>query len=82
MIEITNACTLLWKQESTWFFDVERKCQLEKKSGSVENVFYKALGNRFRLTSKLVSCQVTTKLFMDDLLLNGLHEKVIICYLK
>ena len=31
------------------------KVSIRKESGSVENVFYKALGNRFRLTSKLVS---------------------------
>ena len=38
----------------------------------VKIYFFKALAKRFRVTLKL----------MDDLLLNGLHEKVMICYLN
>ena len=34
-------------------------------------IFFKALANRFRLASKI----------MDTLLLNGLHEKAMICFL-
>ena len=42
----------------------------KKKTENGKNVFFKALGNRFRLT----------KLFMVNLLSNGLHEKVMICH--
>ena len=50
------------------------KCvkQKKEKEENGENKFFKALANRFRLTSKL--CQRTTKLFMDYLLVNGLHD--------
>ena len=44
-----------------------------------ENIFFIALGNRFWLTANQ-PCQRTTKLFMANLLSNGLHEKVILCY--
>ena len=43
-------------------------CQLQKKANG-EIIFFKSLANRFRLTSRI----------MDDLLLTGLHEKVMIC---
>ena len=58
---------------------------VRKKRENGANIFFKAVANRFRLTSKSRNnhlCQGITKLFMDDLLLNGLHEKVMICYLK
>ena len=38
----------------------------KKKIENGENMFFKALANRFRLISKI----------MDDLLLNGRHEKI------
>ena len=43
-------------------------CQLQKKENG-EIIFFKSLANKFRLTSRI----------MDDLLLTGLHENVMIC---
>ena len=43
----------------------------KKKTEDGENLFFKALANRFWLTSKS-----STKLFMTNLLSKGLHEKV------
>ena len=43
-----------------------------------ENLFFKVLANKFWLTSK--SSQGSTKLFMADLLSNGLYEKAMIYY--
>ena len=43
----------------------------KKKTEDGENLFFKALSNRFWLTSKS-----STKLFMTNLLSKGLHEKV------
>ena len=42
---------LLWNQEIPWLFDVEKR----KKTEDGENLFYKALANRFWLTSKSCS---------------------------
>ena len=67
---------LLWKQENPWLFDVQRR----KKTEDGEILFFKALANRFWLTSKVV--HGSTKLLIANLLSNGLHEKVIICYSK
>ena len=39
----------------TWFFDVERNVSIKKKRENGENIFFKALANRFSLTSKLIS---------------------------
>ena len=47
-------------------------CQSEKKGENGENIFFKALANRFRM------CRRTTRFLMDGLLSNGLHEKVMI----
>ena len=46
-------------------------CREEKKTEEGENVFFKALAQFFFNIKKL---------FMTDLLINGLHEKVLICY--
>ena len=63
-------------------FDVERNTSIGKENIRwLKFVFFKALANRFRLTSyhrKVV--HGSTKLFMVDLISNGLHEKVIILY--
>ena len=48
------------------------RCSERKKTENSENVFFKALANRFWLTSK--SYYGSTKLLMADLLSNGLHE--------
>ena len=48
-------------------FDVKRNASIR----NCEKIFFNGL--RFRLINQWC---------MDDLLLNGLHEKVIICYLK
>ena len=45
----------------------------EKKTEDGENIFFKAPANFFFANIK--------KLFMDDLLSNELHEKVMICYI-
>ena len=54
------------------------RCSERKKIEDSENVFFKALANRFWLTSK--SCYGSIKLFMADLLSNGLHEQVMMFY--
>ena len=46
----------------------------EKKIEDDENLFFKALVNRFWLTSKVI--HGSTKLFMANLLSNGLQKKV------
>ena len=45
----------------------------EKKTEDGDNVFFKALAKGFFVNIK--------KLFMVDLLSNGLHENVMICYI-
>ena len=63
--------------ESKEFFGCSKKretCHLEKKTEDSENLFSKALANRFWLTSK--SYWWFNKLLLADFLLNGLHEKV------
>ena len=57
VIEITKACTVtfLWKQELPWLFDVEKNVSIGKKTEDGENLFFKALTNRFWLTSKSYS---------------------------
>ena len=47
-------------------------CREKKKTEDGENVFFRALAKIFLLIPK--------KLFMADLLSNGLHEKIIIYY--
>ena len=78
MIEITKAYTVgsVKARNSLFVWCRER----EKKNKDYENVFFKPLANRFRLTLK--SCLGSKKLFMADLLSNGLHEKVMICCWK
>ena len=48
----------------------KRVIRKKKKTENGKNVFFKALANRLLLT----------KLFMVNLLSNGLHEKVMICH--
>ena len=53
MIEITKANTIAFtNQEIPWLFDVEKG----KKTEDGGNLFFKALANRFWLTSKNCSC--------------------------
>ena len=78
MIETTKACTAAFMKAKNSLFDVERNMSIGKKTEDRENLFFKALANRFWLTSK--SFHGSTKLFMADLLSNGLYEKVMICY--
>ena len=60
---------LLWKQEIPWVFDEERR----KKKEDGKNVFFKALAKTFFVNIK--------KLFMGDLLINGLDEKAMMCHI-
>ena len=48
-------------------------CREKKKTEDNENVFFKAPAKTFFVNIK--------KLFMADLLSNGLHKKVNICYI-
>ena len=50
---------------------MERNASVRRKKENGENIFFKVLA-RFWLTSRL----------MGEPLLNGLHIKVMICYLK
>ena len=69
MTEITKVCIVAFMKARNsfvvWYGE-------KKKTEGGENVFFKA-AKKFLLTSK--------KLFMADLLSNGLHEKVMICYI-
>ena len=42
-------------QENPWLSDVERNVSIGKKTEDGENLFFKALANRFWLTSKSCS---------------------------
>ena len=52
---------------------------ITKEAENGENIFFKALLVNIEANQ---ARQRTTKLFMDDLLSNGLHEKVLICFSK
>ena len=57
MIEITKACTVTFmKARSYVVLRCRENLSIRKKRENGENVFFKALANRFRLTSKLISC--------------------------
>ena len=70
MIEITKACILAFMKARN---SLVVRCREKKKTEDGENVFFKALAKIFFVNIK--------KLFMADLLSNGLHEKVMICYI-
>ena len=57
VIEITKICTVTFMKTRNSFF---RRCREKrvnlKKTEHGEDMFFKALANRFRLTSKLISC--------------------------
>ena len=55
-------------------------CQLKEKQKMVKTCVLKLLLIDFGYAVNVV--HGSTKLFMDDLLSNGLHEKVMICLLK
>ena len=71
MIEITKACRGAFMKARN---SLILQCREKKKNRDGENVFFKALANRFCLTSK------SFLWFMTNLLSNGLHEKIMICY--
>ena len=77
MIEITKACIVAFMKARN-FSAVqcrEKRMNWKKKTENGENIFYVNLKAH-------QPCQRTTKLLLDNLLPNGLHEKVEICYLK
>ena len=57
MIEITKICTVTFMKTRNSFV---RRCREKrinwKKREHGEDIFFKALANRFRLTSELISC--------------------------
>ena len=57
MIEITKACaaSFMKARDNLVLRCREKRVRLKKRENG-ENVFFKALANRFRLTSKLISC--------------------------
>ena len=77
VIETAKACTVaLMEARHSLVIQCTEKCVNWQKTEGGEN-------NWFRLTSKLISrVKRTTRLFMANLLSNGLNEKVIICYVK
>ena len=70
-MEVTKACSYFYETKKLLDSLIKRKtCQLDKKKKeNSENIFFKALADRFQLSSKI----------MDDSLLTGLHEKVMVC---
>ena len=81
MIEMTKASKFaLMKARDFFAVRIERKGQLEKENRMVKIYHLKLPPNRFWLNQKVV--HGSTKLFMDNLLSNGLHQKVMICLLK
>ena len=67
-------------QKRPWLFHVERNLPI-KITEIGGNLFRKALVLKI-LFNIVKVVHGSTKLFMVDLLSNGLHEKVMICYLK
>ena len=62
-------------------FSIQRgMCQLKEKQKMVKTFVLKLLLIDFGYAVNVV--HGSTKLFMDDLLSNGLHEKVMVCLLK
>ena len=84
MIQITNACTVAFMKARNSLVVRYREKHVnwkKRKQKMVKIYFFKVLANTFWLTSQSCSwVHGLTKLFMADLLSNGLHEKVIICY--
>ena len=69
-MEVTKAFSYFYESKKLLDSLIKRKtCQLDKKKENRENIFFKALADKFRLSSKI----------MDDSLLSGLHEKVMVC---
>ena len=70
---------VIWKQEIPWLFEVEKNVSIRIKTEDGQIIFLKVLANRFWLNIEANQrCQRTTKLFIADLLPNGLHDKVVI----
>ena len=76
VIEIAKACIVAFMKAKNYSVVRYREKRVNwKKTEDGENIFQVNLkANQ--------SSQKTTKLLMHDLLSNGLHEKVVICYLK
>ena len=59
MIKITKTCAVTFEKARNSFFDVERNMPIGKKKQNKnkdgEKLFFKALDNRFRVTSKIYS---------------------------
>ena len=70
---------VIWKQEIPWLFEVEKNVSIRIKTEDGQIIFLKVLANRSWLNIEANQrSQRTTKLFMADLLPNGLHDKVVI----
>ena len=82
MIKITKTCTFVFvKERNSLVVRCREKLVNRKiKSENGENIVFKALISVNIEANQL--CQRTKKLFTAVLLSNGLHENVMICYLK
>ena len=75
--EIAKTSTIFsWKQQNPWFFEEDKRATWKKNTAWWEYIYFKALVNRFQLTPKLMRVSQRTKLFIANLLPNGLPEKV------
>ena len=80
MIEVTKACKVAFMKARDSFV-VRYRVSIGKKTPGWRTIIFQSfqlIG--FGYHQKVV--HGSTKLFMDDLLSNGLHEKVMICLLK
>ena len=82
MIEIIEVCTVAFmKARNSLVVWCREKRTIEKKhwkkTENGKNIYFKVLANRLVNIDTNDPCQTTKKLFMDHLLSNGLHEKVI-----
>ena len=68
-----------WKQENTGLLDETKNVEIGKKQRMVEMCYFKTIFN-FGYTKANQTCQRTKRLFMTDLLQNGSHENVKLCY--
>ena len=79
MMEITKANKVPFRKAiDSLVAQYREECVNWQKNRIVKKKNVKLPANRFSLTSK--SCYGSTNLFIDDLLSDGLHEKVMICY--
>ena len=77
-IEMTKPSTVgLMKAVNSWLF--ERIVSVGNKTEDGENIFLKFFSQTLVNIKADDACQRTTKLFVNNLLPNGLDEKVMIC---